>query len=125
MAGRYYYDPDLIEALNEQMREIGMLTQSMTEEFVDGLAPTVRWPGTEGDFAEKAGPQEQKERQFAKDTMFSIRDAVLSVTDAMESQIDMVKRRRDGNVEGMEQINSTIDPDGIGGSGGDSGHGRR
>ncbi|GAA2246245.1 hypothetical protein GCM10010145_11510 [Streptomyces ruber] len=123
MAGRYYYDPDLIEALNEQMREIATLTQSMTEEFVDGLAPTVRWPGTEGDFAEKAGPQERKERQFAKDTMFSIRDAVVSVTDAMQSQIDMVKHRRDTNVEGIDQVNSTIDPNGM--SGGDAGHGRR
>ncbi|MDG9717254.1 hypothetical protein [Streptomyces sp. DH24] len=45
----------------------------MTEEFLDELAPTVDWPGTSGEFAEKAKPQEYKERQTTKETMMSVR----------------------------------------------------
>ncbi|MEV5357875.1 hypothetical protein AB0N88_34235 [Streptomyces sp. NPDC093516] len=125
MGQRYYVDPHRIEALAGQLEEIGSLARSMTEEFLDELAPTVRWPGTEGEFAEKAKPQEQKERQTTKDTMMSIRDALVGITDATLSQVRMMKDTRDRNIEGIEQRNSRIETDGLNGDGGPTGHGRR
>jgi hypothetical protein len=122
---RYYVDPHRIEALAGQLEEIGSLARSMTEEFLDELAPTVRWPGTEGEFADKARPQEQKERQTTKDTMMSIRDALVGITDATLSQVRMMKDTRDRNIEGIEQRNSRIETDGLNGDGGPGGHGRR
>ncbi|MEU0134928.1 hypothetical protein ABZ172_13035 [Streptomyces sp. NPDC006296] len=123
MGQRYYADPQRIEALTKQLEEIGTLTRSMTEEFLDGLAPTVNWPGTEGEFAEKAKPQEQKERQTTKDTMLSIRDALVSITDATLGQVRMMKDTRDHNIEQVEKGTNRIDTDGIGD--GVGGHGRR
>jgi hypothetical protein len=123
MGQRYYVDPQRIEALAQQLEEIGALTRSMTEEFLDELAPTVSWPGTEGEFAEKAKPQEQKERQTTKDTMLSIRDALVGITDATLSNVRMMKDTRDRNIEDVEKGTNRIDTDGIGG--GTGGHGRR
>jgi hypothetical protein len=120
---RYYVDPHRIEALARQLEEIGALARNMTEEFLDELAPTVNWPGTEGEFAEKARPQEQKERQTTKDTMMSVRDAVVAISDATISQVRMVKDTRDRNIEDIEQGNRRIDTDGL--NGGSGGHGRR
>jgi hypothetical protein len=122
---RYYVDPRRIEALAGQLEEIGSLTRSMTEEFLDELAPTVNWPGSEGEFAEKAKPQEQKERQTTKDTMMSIRDALVGITDATLSQVRMMKDTRDRNIEGIEQGTSRIDTNGLNGDDGSGGHGRR
>ncbi|MFG2652068.1 hypothetical protein [Streptomyces sp. NPDC048436] len=123
MGERYYVDPQRIEALAAQLEEIGSLARSMTEEFLDELAPTVKWPGTSGDFAEKAKPQEQKERQTTKDTMLSIRDALTGITDATVSQVRMMKGTRDRNIEDIEKSNSRLDADGL--DGGAGGHGRR
>ncbi|MFF1699704.1 hypothetical protein ACFVXC_39760 [Streptomyces sp. NPDC058257] len=123
MGERYYADPQRIEALAEQLEEIGTLARSMTEEFLDELAPTVSWPGTSGDFAEKAKPQEQKERQTTKDTMLSIRDAVTSITDATVGQVRMMQGTRDRNIEDIEQGKNRIDTNGLDGDSG--GHGRR
>ncbi|MGW5861094.1 hypothetical protein ACWFRJ_02815 [Streptomyces sp. NPDC055239] len=123
MGQRYYADPQRIEALSEQLEEIGTLARSMTEEFLDELAPTVSWPGTSGDFAEKAKPQEQKERQTTKDTMLSIRDALTSITDATVSQVRMMQGTRDRNIEDIEQGKNRIDANGLDGDSG--GHGRR
>ncbi|MFB8026682.1 hypothetical protein ACFQ6U_22720 [Streptomyces sp. NPDC056465] len=123
MGERYYVDPQRIEALAGQLEEIGALTRSMTEEFLDDLAPTVNWPGSEGEFAEKAKPQEQKERQTTKDTMLSIRDALVGITDATVSQVRMMKDTRDHNIEQVEKGNSRIETDGLGS--GSGGHGRR
>ncbi|GHB80702.1 MULTISPECIES: hypothetical protein [Streptomyces] len=125
MGERYYVDPQRIEALAGQLEEIGTLTRSMTEEFFDELAPTVRWPGTEGEFAEKAKPQEQKERQTTKETMMSIRDALVGITDATVSQVRLMKSTRDANIEDIEQNNREIDTHGLDGNGGPGGHGRR
>ncbi|GHH63037.1 hypothetical protein FHS35_002000 [Streptomyces umbrinus] len=125
MGERYYVDPQRIEALAGQLEEIGTLTRSMTEEFFDELAPTVRWPGTEGEFAEKAKPQEQKERQTTKETMMSIRDALVGITDATVSQVRLMKSTRDANIEDIEQSNREIDTHGLDGNGGPGGHGRR
>ncbi|MFJ3704848.1 MULTISPECIES: hypothetical protein [Streptomyces] len=122
MGQRYYVDPHRIEALAKQLEEIGTLTRSMTEEFLDELAPTVNWPGTEGEFAEKAKPQEQKERQTTKDTMLSIRDALVGITDATLGNVRMMKDTRDRNIESVEQGTNRIDTDGLDGPGG---HGRR
>ncbi|WP_406099877.1 hypothetical protein [Streptomyces sp. NBC_01013] len=122
MGQRYYVDPHRIEALAKQLEEIGALTRSMTEEFLDELAPTVNWPGTEGEFAEKAKPQEQKERQTTKDTMLSIRDALVGITDATLGNVRMMKDTRDRNIENVERNTSRIDTDGLDGPGG---HGRR
>ncbi|MFH8755994.1 hypothetical protein [Streptomyces atroolivaceus] len=123
MGQRYYVDPHRIEALAKQLEEIGTLTRSMTEEFLDELAPTVKWPGTEGEFAEKARPQEQKERQTTKDTMLSIRDALVGITDATLGQVRMMKDTRDRNIENVEQGTNRINTDGL--DGGSGGHGRR
>ncbi|MFJ6530510.1 hypothetical protein ACIQMZ_35310 [Streptomyces longwoodensis] len=125
MGQRYYVDPHRIEALAGQLEEIGSLARSMTEEFLDELAPTVGWPGTDGEFAEKAKPQEQKERQTTKDTMMSIRDALVGITDATLSQVRMMKDTRDRNTDDIEQRTSRIDTHGLNGDGGPSGHGRR
>ncbi|MFS8202488.1 hypothetical protein ACLVWQ_27835 [Streptomyces sp. CWNU-52B] len=126
MGQRYYVDPQRIEALAGQLEEIGSLTRSMTEEFLDGLAPTVSWPGSDGEFAEKAKPQEQKERQTTKDTMLSIRDAVVGITDATVSQVRMMKNTRDRNIEDIEQGNNRIETHGLGDiDGSTGGHGRR
>lgn len=122
MGQRYYVDPNRIEALAKQLEEIGTLTRSMTEEFLDELAPTVSWPGTEGEFAKKAKPQEQEERQTTKDTMLSIRDALVGITDATIGQVRMMKDTRDHNIESVEQGANRIDTDGLDGLGG---HGRR
>jgi hypothetical protein len=122
---RYYVDPRRIEALAGQLEEIGSLTRSMTEEFLDELAPTVNWPGSKGEFAEKAKPQEQKERQTTKDTMMSIREALVGITDATLSQVRMMKDTRDRNIEDIEQGTSRIDTNGLNGDGGSGGHGRR
>ncbi|WP_327714434.1 hypothetical protein OG381_02625 [Streptomyces sp. NBC_00490] len=124
MGQRYYVDPHRIEALARQLEEIGTLAGSITEEFLDDLAPTVTWPGTEGEFAEKAKPQEQKERQTTKETMMSIRDAVVGITDATVSQVRMMKDTRDRNIEDVERVNSRIETDGLNGDG-PGGHGRR
>ncbi|GGV58140.1 hypothetical protein GCM10010277_60490 [Streptomyces longisporoflavus] len=123
MGQRYYVDPQRIEALAEQLEEIGTLARSMTEEFLDELAPTVSWPGTSGEFAEKAKPQEQKERQTTKDTMLSIRDALTSITDATLSQVRMMQDTRDRNIEDIEQGNNRLEAGGL--DGGSGGHGRR
>ncbi|MFH8484069.1 hypothetical protein [Streptomyces longisporoflavus] len=123
MGERYYVDPQRIEALAEQLEEIGTLARSMTEEFLDELAPTVSWPGTSGEFAEKAKPQEQKERQTAKDTMLSVRDALTSITDATLSQVRMMQDTRDRNIEDIEQGNNRLEAGGL--DGGSGGHGRR
>ncbi|MGW5735884.1 MULTISPECIES: hypothetical protein [Streptomyces] len=126
MGERYYVDPQRIEALAGQLEEIGSLARSMTEEFLDELAPTVSWPGTSGEFAEKAKPQEQKERQTTKDTMMSIRDALTGITDATLSQVRMMKDTRDRNIEDIEQGTNRIDTHGLDGDGsGPGGHGRR
>jgi hypothetical protein len=126
MGERYYVDPQRIEALAGQLEEIGTLARSITEEFLDELAPTVGWPGTEGEFAEKAKPQEQKERQTTKDTMMSVRDALVGITDATVSQVRLMKDTRDRNIEDIERGNSRISTNGLGGDGGDTGgHGRR
>ncbi|MEV8431447.1 hypothetical protein PGH47_01685 [Streptomyces sp. HUAS 31] len=124
MGQRYYVDPNRIEALARQLEEIGTLAKGITEEFLDDLAPTVSWPGTEGDFAEKAKPQEQKERQTTKETMMSIRDAVVGITDATVSQVRMMKDTRDRNIEDVERVNNRIETDGLTGDG-PGGHGRR
>jgi hypothetical protein len=123
MGERYYADPQRIEALAEQLEEIGTLARSMTEEFLDELSPTVSWPGTSGDFADKAKPQEQKERQTTKDTMLSIRDALTSITDATVGQVRMMQGTRDRNIEDIEQGKNRIDANGLDGDSG--GHGRR
>ncbi|KUN33529.1 hypothetical protein AQJ30_33635 [Streptomyces longwoodensis] len=125
MGQRYYVDPHRIEALAGQLEEIGSLARSMTEQFLDELAPTASWPGTDGEFAEKAKPQEQKERQTTKDTMMSIRDALVGITDATLSQVRMMKDTRDRNIDDIEQRTSRIDTHGLNGDGGPSGHGRR
>ncbi|MFE4690584.1 hypothetical protein ACFRH6_11055 [Streptomyces sp. NPDC056749] len=122
MGQRYYADPQRIEALAGQLEEIATLTRSMTEEFLDGLAPTVSWPGTDGEFAEKARPQEQKERQTTKDTMMSIREALVGITDATISQVRMMQDTRDHNIEQVAKGTSRIETDGIDSTGG---HGRR
>ncbi|MFE5813814.1 hypothetical protein ACFQ6S_10475 [Streptomyces sp. NPDC056479] len=124
MGQRYYVDPNRIEALARQLEEIGTLSKSITEEFLDDLAPTVTWPGTDGEFAEKAKPQEQKERQTTKETMMSIRDAVVGITDATVSQVRMMKDTRDRNIEDVERVNNRIETDGLNGDG-PGGHGRR
>ena len=124
MGQRYYVDPHRIEALARQLEEIGALAGSITEEFLDDLAPTVTWPGTEGEFAEKAKPQEQKERQTTKETMMSIRDAVVGITDATVSQVRMMKDTRDRNIEDVERVNNRIETDGLNGDG-PGRHGRR
>ncbi|MFF9205200.1 hypothetical protein ACF1AE_25950 [Streptomyces sp. NPDC014986] len=125
MGQRYYVDPHRIEALARQLEEIGDLARSMTEEFLDELAPTVSWPGTEGEFAEKAKPQEQKERQTTKDTMLSIRDALVGITDATVGQVRMMKDTRDHHLEEIERGNNRIDSEGLNGEGGPGRHGRR
>lgn len=125
MGQRYYADPQRIEALARQLEEIGQLARSVTEEFLDELSPTVRWPGTQGEFAEKAKPQEQKERQTTKETMMAIRDALVGITDATVSQVRLMKDTRDRNIEDIERNNSMIDTHGLDGDGGSSGHGRR
>ncbi|MET9581050.1 hypothetical protein ACLQ2D_31645 [Streptomyces sp. DT199] len=125
MGQRYYVDPHRIEALAGQLEEIGSLARSMTEEFLDELAPTVSWPGNEGEFAEKAKPQEQKERQTTKETMMSFRDALVEITDATVSQVRMMKTTRDRNIEEIERNNSVLDTHGLNGDGGPGGHGRR
>jgi hypothetical protein len=125
MGQRYYVDPQRIEALAGQLEEIGSLARSMTEEFLDELAPTVKWPGTEGEFAEKAKPQEQKERQTTKDTMLSIRDVLVGITDATVSQVRLMKNTRDRNIDDIEQSNNRINTHGLNGDGGPGGHGRR
>ncbi|MFI1226873.1 MULTISPECIES: hypothetical protein [unclassified Streptomyces] len=122
MGQRYYVDPDRIEALARQLEEIGTLTRSMTEEFLDELAPTVSWPGTNSEFSEKAKPQEQKERQTTKDTMLSIRDALVGITDATIGNVRMMKDTRDRNIDEIEHGNSRLGADGFDGTGG---HGRR
>ncbi|MFF8092901.1 hypothetical protein [Streptomyces sp. NPDC016675] len=128
MGQRYYVDPARIEALTGQLEEIANLARSMTEEFLDGLAPTVSWPGTSGDFAEKARPQEQKERQTTKDTMMSVRDALVSITDATLSQVRLMEGTRDRNLEDIDRNTSRIETDGFGldgpGGGDTGGHGR-
>ena len=124
MGQRYYVDPNRIEALARQLEEIGTLAKNITEEFLDDLAPTVTWPGTEGEFAEKAKPQEQKERQTTKETMMSIRDAVVGITDATVSQVRMMKETRDRHIEDIERADSRIETDGLNGDG-PGGHGRR
>ncbi|MBQ0997323.1 hypothetical protein ACWD6Q_20700 [Streptomyces nigra] len=124
MGQRYYADPNRIEALARQLEEIGTLAKNITEEFLDDLAPTVTWPGTEGEFAEKAKPQEQKERQTTKETMMSIRDAVVGITDATVSQVRMMKETRDRHIEDIERADSRIETDGLNGDG-PGGHGRR
>lgn len=124
MGQRYYADPNRIEALARQLEEIGALAKNITEEFLDDLAPTVTWPGTEGEFAEKAKPQEQKERQTTKETMMSIRDAVVGITDATVSQVRMMKETRDRHIEDIERADSRIETDGLNGDG-PGGHGRR
>jgi hypothetical protein len=127
MGQRYYVDPHRIEALARQLEEIGTLATSITEEFLDELAPTVRWPGTEGEFAEKAKPQEQKERQTTKETMMSIRDALVGITDATVSQVRLMKDTRDRNLEDIERGDNRIRTNGLNGdgNGGPGGHGRR
>ncbi|MFI7239483.1 hypothetical protein [Streptomyces cyaneofuscatus] len=122
MGQRYYVDPERIEALARQLEEIGTLTRSMTEEFLDELAPTVSWPGTNSEFSEKARPQEQKERQTTKDTMLSIRDALVGITDATIGNVRMMKDTRDRNIDEIEHGNSRLGADGFDGPGG---HGRR
>ncbi|MGW0147434.1 hypothetical protein ACWDVU_17700 [Streptomyces sp. NPDC003333] len=124
MGQRYYADPNRIEALARQLEEIGTLARNITEEFLDDLAPTVSWPGTEGEFAEKAKPQEQKERQATKETMLSIRDAVVGITDATVSQVRMMKDTRDRHIEDIERVDRRIETDGLNGDG-PGGHGRR
>ncbi|CAM5643352.1 MULTISPECIES: hypothetical protein [Streptomyces] len=124
MGQRYYADPNRIEALARQLEEIGTLAKNITEEFLDDLAPTVTWPGTEGEFAEKAKPQEQKERQTTKETMMSIRDAVVGITDATVSQVRMMKDTRDRHIEDIERVDKRIETDGLNGDG-PGGHGRR
>ncbi|TXS52215.1 hypothetical protein EAO75_09110 [Streptomyces sp. uw30] len=124
MGQRYYVDPQRIEALARQLEEIGTLATSVTEEFLDELLPTVSWPGTEGEFAEKARPQEQKERQTTKETMMSIRDALVGITDATVSQVRMMKGTRDRNLEDIERGNNRLNNNGFNGDG-PGGHGRR
>ncbi|MGW6057935.1 hypothetical protein [Streptomyces sp. NPDC055189] len=123
MGQRYYADPQRIEALAEQLEEIGTLARSMTEEFLDELAPTVSWPGTSGEFAEKAKPQEQKERQTTKDTMLSIRDALTGITDSTISQVRLMQSTRDHNLDNIEQGKNRLEANGLDGDTG--GHGRR
>ncbi|MFE6161861.1 hypothetical protein ACFQ7F_23460 [Streptomyces sp. NPDC056486] len=123
MGQRYYADPQRIEALAEQLEEIGTLASSMTEEFLDELAPTVSWPGTSGDFAEQAKPQEQKERQTAKDTMLSIRDALTGITESTVGQVRMMQGTRDRNIEDVEQGRNRLEANGLDSDSG--GHGRR
>ncbi|MFF0504244.1 hypothetical protein ACFYUH_11695 [Streptomyces fimicarius] len=122
MGQRYYVDPERIESLTSLLEEIGVLTRTMTEEFLDELAPTVSWPGTNSEFSEKAKPQEQKERQTAKDTMLSIGYAVENITDATISNVRMMKDTRDRNIDEIEHGNSRLETDGFDGPGG---HGRR
>ncbi|KFG72834.1 hypothetical protein [Streptomyces mutabilis] len=126
MGQRYYVDPQRIEALARQLEEIGTLAKGMTEEFLDDLAPTVKWPGTSGEFAEKAKPQEQKERQSTKDTMISLRDALVSITDATVAQVRMMENTRDRHLEEIERSDNRINTDGLNGGGsGAGGHDRR
>ncbi|MGW1539824.1 hypothetical protein ACWCPM_06095 [Streptomyces sp. NPDC002309] len=124
MGQRYYVDPHRIEALARQLEEIGVLAGSLTEEFLDEVALTVTWPGSEGEFAEKAKPQELKERQTTKETMMAIRDALVGITDATVGQVRMVKDTRDRNLEHIERRNNRLGTDGFDGDG-PGGHGRR
>ncbi|EGX56726.1 hypothetical protein SZN_26366 [Streptomyces zinciresistens K42] len=124
MGQRYYADPQRIEALTRQLEEIGTLATTITEEFLDDIGPTITWPGTEGDFAKKAKPQEQQERQTTKETMMSVRDAIVGITDATVNQVRMMKETRDRNVEGVDRVNKRLETNGLNGDG-PGGHGRR
>ncbi|MER7852974.1 MULTISPECIES: hypothetical protein [Streptomyces] len=117
MGQRYYVDPDRIESETRRLEEIGRLARSMAEDFLDELAPTISWPGTNSEFSEKARPQEQKERQIVKDTVLAIEEAVGSITDATVSNVRMMQETRDRNLEEIERNNSRLDTDGLGGSG--------
>ncbi|KES03576.1 hypothetical protein BU52_29910 [Streptomyces toyocaensis] len=125
MGQRYHVDPQRIEALTRQLEEIASLAGNMTEEFLDDQARTIRWPGTEGEFAAKARPQEQKERETTKATLMAIRDALVGITDATLRQVEMMKTTRDLHIEELEQRNSRIGASGLGGDGGLGRHGRR
>ncbi|MFD4349556.1 hypothetical protein ACFWQ6_32555 [Streptomyces coelicoflavus] len=125
MGQRYHVDPQRIEALTRQLEEIASLARNMTEEFLDEQVRTIRWPGTEGEFAAKARPQEQKERETTKATMMAIRDALVGVTEATLRQVEMMKTTRDLHIEELEQQNSRIGASALGGDGGPGRHGRR
>ncbi|MGW4109226.1 hypothetical protein [Streptomyces sp. NPDC004976] len=125
MGQRYYVDPQRIEVLTRQLEEIASLARNMTEEFLDDLDRTVRWPGTEGEFAAKARPRELKERETTKATMMAVRDALVGVTEATLRQVEMVKTTRDRNIERIEQQNNRLGVPGVGGDGGSGRHGRR
>ncbi|MFB8103132.1 MULTISPECIES: hypothetical protein [Streptomyces] len=117
MGQRYYVDPQRIESETRQLEEIGKLARSMTEEFLDDLAPTISWPGTNSEFSEKARPQEQKERQITKDTVMAVQDAVMAITDATLSNVRMMQETRDRNIEEIDRNNNRLDADGLGGPG--------
>ncbi|MFJ3234160.1 hypothetical protein [Streptomyces sp. NPDC086787] len=125
MGQRYYVDPSRIEAATKQLEDIGTLAGEMADEFLNGLAPTINWPGFKGEFAEKARPQEQQERQTTRDTVTSVRDAIQEVTKATVSQVRMMKNTRDRNIEDVERVNNRINTPEIGGDHGSGGHGRR
>ncbi|NHI11861.1 hypothetical protein HFP71_37580 [Streptomyces sp. ARC32] len=125
MGQRYHADPERIEALTRTLEEISTLSRDMTEEFLDDVSRTCHWPGTIGEFAEKAVPKEQKERQAAKDTMISIRDALVSITDATMGQVQLMKNTRDHNIEEIEKGNNRINTNGLDGNGGSGRRGGR
>lgn len=125
MAEHYRFHPNRVEALVGQFEEIALLARNIAEEFLDEVAPTVTWPGTGSEFAEKAKPQELTERETTKGTLLAVRDAIVGVTEATRAQIRMVNATRNQHLESIERTTSTLGTHGFGDGGGTGGYGRR
>lgn len=123
MGERYYVDPAQMKAVTRQLEELASLVRNATEEFLDGLAATISWPGFGTEFAVQAKQREQEERQNTKDTMMSIRDGMLSAIEATLKQIRLMESTRDRNLDEIERGTGRIESGGFG-SNGTGGSGR-
>ena len=108
MSDRYYGDPNRMQNGIDELTEIAEFTKGITAEFLDQIIGTSSWPGEDDEYAKKMKPQERKERQNAKETLQSIRDAIVGITEGTQQNVDTMERIRDDSLEEINQAAKTV-----------------
>ncbi|WP_020123938.1 hypothetical protein [Streptomyces canus] len=125
MSDTYRFDPQLVQAMTDQLKGAQKQLRATSEQYRAGVAETFDWPGTVGDIAQQGRKNEQQERQYTINTTLAIEQMVNALIDATLGMIAMVKDTRDHNLEEIAKTGNRFDTDGFRGDSGTSGSGRR
>jgi hypothetical protein len=117
MGQSYRFDIDAVSEASKELDELIGLVRGLLGRYQDSIRGYADWPGTVGSIAVQGRVKEQSEREFVKDTMMSIMAAVEGILGGTRSQIDLVRRTRDFNLEEIGRSHSSLEADGFSGPG--------